>query len=64
MLMMRVAGAGPFYEKCGFTEMGRVTYRITPLIYYERSFEPRVNCGSESNSHRQPEFEPVMEIRL
>lgn len=30
-----VAGAGEFYEKCGFTERGRVTYRITPLIYYE-----------------------------
>jgi GNAT superfamily N-acetyltransferase len=30
------AGAGPFYAKCGFTEVGRVTYRITPLIYYER----------------------------
>ena len=30
------AGAGRFYEKCGFTERGRVTYRITPLIYYER----------------------------
>jgi len=30
------AGAGPFYEKCGFTEVGRLTYRITPLIYYER----------------------------
>ena len=30
-----VAGAGAFYEKCGFTEKGRVTYRITPLIYYE-----------------------------
>lgn len=30
-----VAGAGPFYEKCGFREVGRVTYRITPLIYYE-----------------------------
>lgn len=29
------AGAGPFYEKCGFTECGRITYRITPLIYYE-----------------------------
>lgn len=29
------AGAGPFYEKCGFTERGRVTYRITPLVYYE-----------------------------
>ena len=30
-----VAGAGPFYEKCGFTEVGRVAYRLTPLIYYE-----------------------------
>jgi GNAT superfamily N-acetyltransferase len=30
-----VAGAGPFYEKCGFTERGRVTYRITPLVYFE-----------------------------
>jgi ribosomal protein S18 acetylase RimI-like enzyme len=31
-----VAGAGPFYEKCGFTERGRITYRVTPLIYYEK----------------------------
>jgi len=31
-----VAGAGKFYEKCGFTEVGRATYRVTPLIYYER----------------------------
>lgn len=30
-----VAGAGVFYEKCGFTEVGRATYRVTPLIYYE-----------------------------
>jgi GNAT superfamily N-acetyltransferase len=29
------AGAGPFYVKCGFTEMGHVSYRGTPLIYYE-----------------------------
>jgi GNAT superfamily N-acetyltransferase len=29
------AGAGEFYEKCGFAERGRVTYRVTPLIYYE-----------------------------
>jgi GNAT superfamily N-acetyltransferase len=29
------AGAGPFYAKCGFREVGRVTYRRTPLIYYE-----------------------------
>lgn len=30
-----VVGAGPFYEKCGFTERGRAAYRVTPLIYYE-----------------------------
>jgi ribosomal protein S18 acetylase RimI-like enzyme len=29
------AGAGGFYEKCGFREIGRVVYRNTPLIYYE-----------------------------
>ena len=30
-----VAGAGPFYEKCGFRERGRVAYRMNPLVYYE-----------------------------
>ncbi len=29
------AGAGPFYALCGYSEMGRTTYRDTPLIYYE-----------------------------
>jgi ribosomal protein S18 acetylase RimI-like enzyme len=29
------AGAGRFYEKCGYTEVGRATFRNTPLIYYE-----------------------------
>jgi GNAT superfamily N-acetyltransferase len=29
------AGAGPFYARCGFTEMGRAAYRNVPLIYYE-----------------------------
>jgi len=29
------AGAGPFYEKCGFREVGRVTYRKTPIIFFE-----------------------------
>jgi GNAT superfamily N-acetyltransferase len=29
------AGAGAFYQKCGFREVGRVIYRTTPLIYYE-----------------------------
>jgi GNAT superfamily N-acetyltransferase len=30
------AGAGGFYARCGFREVGRVVYRTVPLIYYER----------------------------
>jgi GNAT superfamily N-acetyltransferase len=30
------AGAGAFYEKCEFREVGRVSYRGVPLVYYER----------------------------
>jgi GNAT superfamily N-acetyltransferase len=30
------AGAGGFYEKCGFSSVGRITYRNVPLIYFER----------------------------
>lgn len=30
------AGAGPFYQKCGFRDVGHVTYRNVPLIYFER----------------------------
>jgi GNAT superfamily N-acetyltransferase len=29
------AGAGDFYRLCGFTEVGRATYRHAPLIYFE-----------------------------
>lgn len=29
------AGAGGFYAKCGFREVGRVIYRQTPLVYFE-----------------------------
>lgn len=29
------AGAGEFYRKCGFREVGRVAYKKTPLIYFE-----------------------------
>jgi ribosomal protein S18 acetylase RimI-like enzyme len=29
------AGAGEFYRKCGFREVGRVLYRNVPLIYFE-----------------------------
>ena len=33
------AGAGPFYARCGFTEVGRNTYRTTPLVYYQLLLE-------------------------
>jgi len=29
------AGAGEFYRKCGFQEVGRATFRNCPLIYFE-----------------------------
>ena len=29
------AGAGGFYAKCGFREVGRTSYKSVPLIYYE-----------------------------
>lgn len=29
------AGAGRFYEKCGFEEVGRTSFGGVPLIYYE-----------------------------
>jgi GNAT superfamily N-acetyltransferase len=29
------AGAGEFYRKCGFREMGRRDYRGVPLVYFE-----------------------------
>ena len=30
-----VAGAGGFYQKCGYAERGRVVYRGNPLRYFE-----------------------------
>lgn len=29
------AGAGPFYRKCGFRDVGRALYRGCPLAYFE-----------------------------
>ncbi len=29
------AGAGEFYARCGWSEVGRTSYRNTPLIYFE-----------------------------
>ena len=33
-------GAGPFYARCGWAEVGRASYRNTPLIYYELPLTP------------------------
>ena len=30
-----LAGAGSFYDKCGFREVGRASYRGCPLVYFE-----------------------------
>jgi GNAT superfamily N-acetyltransferase len=30
------AGAGGFYARCGYREVGRAVYRRVPLVYYER----------------------------
>ena len=30
-----IAGAGGFYEKCGFTNMGHIEYKKVPHIYFE-----------------------------
>ena len=32
------AGASEFYRKCGFTEVGRASYRGVPLVYLEMLF--------------------------
>lgn len=29
------AGGGEFYRRCGFSEVGRVSYKGNPLIYFE-----------------------------
>ena len=38
------AGAGRFYERCGFREVGRVSYRGVPLVYYERLLDLTTPC--------------------
>lgn len=34
------AGAGPFYAKCGYCQVGRALYRKTPLLYFELLLGP------------------------
>ncbi len=41
------AGAGDFYVRCGWTEVGRTAYRGTPLIYYEFLLS-QLRLGSKS----------------
>jgi hypothetical protein len=35
MLEFEASSTGPFYARCGFTEVGCASYRNTPLVYYE-----------------------------
>ena len=34
------AGAGGFYRRCGFREVGRASYRKVPLVYFEKVIAP------------------------
>jgi GNAT superfamily N-acetyltransferase len=34
------AGAGAFYAKCGFSEVGRAVFRSVPLVYFELILDP------------------------
>jgi GNAT superfamily N-acetyltransferase len=36
------AGAGEFYAKCGFREVGRAAYRGVPLVYFEKVLDNQV----------------------
>jgi GNAT superfamily N-acetyltransferase len=40
-----VAGAGGFYAKCRLREVGRVTYRKAPLIYFELGLSTAPNSS-------------------
>lgn len=37
------AGAGAFYARCGYREVGRKVYRGVPLVYYEWLIRPAVD---------------------
>jgi GNAT superfamily N-acetyltransferase len=44
------SGAGEFYAKCGFHEVGRKAYRTVPLIYYELLISATAKCGPQKNT--------------
>jgi len=46
------AGAGAFYAKCGFREVGRVTYRKAPLIYFELGLSTTPNSSKSRRDAR------------
>jgi GNAT superfamily N-acetyltransferase len=52
------AGAGAFYEKCGFREVGRMAHRGVPLVYYERLIQltpVAPACRSVLRSIKEPQ---------
>jgi GNAT superfamily N-acetyltransferase len=48
------AGAGGFYAKCGFREVGRVTYKLDPLVYFELVLPPPGERRQRVRTRRQP----------
>jgi predicted N-acetyltransferase YhbS len=42
-----VAGAGGFYQKCGFTEMGQIIYKTVPHIYFEWLIKKTQEVGDQ-----------------
>jgi GNAT superfamily N-acetyltransferase len=52
------SGGGPFYKKCGFTEVGRTVYRGVPLVYFEFVFPGKPSerhpkdCGTLSRESK------------
>ena len=49
------SGGGPFYRKCGFTEVGRAVYRGVPLVYFE------FLLPSGSSEHQRGDCEESLE---
>jgi GNAT superfamily N-acetyltransferase len=48
------AGAGEFYARCGYAEVGRRTYREAPLIYFELRLSSDIGPGSSVRISRRP----------
>jgi len=48
------AGAGSFYAKCGFKDVGRAAYRGVPLAYYELLLTPDHHSRETPNKALEP----------